>query len=66
MITLIFSVCLVSNPTICHDERIPIIENISVARCTMRAAPQMAQWIGDNPEWRVIKWRCAPPGEKDA
>ena len=27
----------------------------------MAAPPYIAQWVGEHPKWRPVKWRCEYP-----
>jgi len=65
MIALVVSACLISNPSVCREQRIPLTVDLSKARCAIDAAPQLAQWNGEHPDWRIVRWRCADAGEKD-
>ena len=65
MLAIVISVCLVTDPAICRNERIPLAINVSPNRCAMSAAPYVAQWNGEHPDWRVVRWRCAGADEKD-
>jgi hypothetical protein len=33
--------------------------------CTIRAQPYLAQWVGEHPNYRVTRWRCAWPDQED-
>jgi hypothetical protein len=65
MLAIVVSVCLISDPTICRDERISLVTNVSPHRCLMSAPPFVAQWNGEHPDWRVVRWRCSSADEKD-
>lgn len=65
MLAIVISVCLVKDPTICRNERLPLLINASPNRCAMGAAPYLAQWSGEHPDWRVVRWRCASADERD-
>lgn len=65
MLAIVISVCLVSDPTICRNERIPLNVNVSPNRCAMGAQPYVAKWTGEHPDWRVVRWRCSSADERD-
>ena len=65
MLAIVMSVCLISDPGICRNERIPLQINASPSRCAISAVPYLAQWNGEHPDWRVVRWRCSAPDEKD-
>lgn len=65
MLAIVVSVCLISDPTICRDERISLVADVSPHRCAMGAPPYVAQWNGEHPDWRVVRWRCSSAGERD-
>jgi hypothetical protein len=31
----------------------------------MQAQPYLAQWVGEHPNYRVARWRCAWPDRED-
>jgi hypothetical protein len=65
MLAIIVSVCLISDPAICRNERIPVAVSASPNRCAMSAAPYVARWNGEHPDWRVVRWRCGGADERD-
>ncbi|MEP9378535.1 hypothetical protein ABLE91_17600 [Aquabacter sp. CN5-332] len=65
MLAIVISVCLISNPAICRNERIPLLIHSSLTQCAMNAVPYVAQWNGEHPDWRVVRWRCSGADEKD-
>jgi hypothetical protein len=65
MLAIVISVCLIRDPTICRDERISQLIDASPRQCAMNAAPYVAQWNGEHPDWRVVRWRCGSADERD-
>ena len=55
---LIFTVCLIANAGICKDNHIAVDQRLTIYACTIQAQLIMAQWVGDNPGWRVKRWHC--------
>jgi len=56
---LIVLACALSNPGACKEYHL-IFENAgSLRACMMQAQPYLAQWIGQHPNERVARWRCA-------
>ena len=49
MIAIILSACLVGDPGVCHDHRVPLSPEISVIQCTKNASAFLAQWSDENP-----------------
>jgi hypothetical protein len=37
----------------------------SLQSCMMQAQPYLAQWVGEHPAYRVMRWRCAWPDQED-
>jgi hypothetical protein len=59
MITLIFAVCMVDEPTRCKDVSLVFEgEKVSTAQCFTYGQMEMAKWLGDHPNWIISKWRC--------
>jgi hypothetical protein len=63
MIELVLTVCALSHPELCQDQRIPFEADISLWQCAKNAPPQIARWAVDHPDWRVASWRCDYPGK---
>ncbi len=63
---IILSVCLITEPTRCMDQRLPeIVETDNPMRCNVVSMLHAAQWAGEHPGWRIVKWRCDRPGGRD-
>ncbi len=65
MLTIVMSICLISDPSICREERIGRQISTSPQQCAMSAAPRIAEWNGEHPDWRVVRWRCSRADEKE-
>jgi hypothetical protein len=65
MITIILSTCLISDPSVCRDQEIPLFSEVSPMRCVMTAPPHVAHWNEEHPEWRVVRWQCRANGRHD-
>jgi hypothetical protein len=64
MIELIFTACLIASPEDCRDVNLSFSDrDASVVTCLMAGQPRIAEWTGDHPSWRVIRYRCAPRRE---
>jgi hypothetical protein len=64
MIAIILSTCFVSDPSVCREHTVPLVSEVSAARCAMKAPPYVARWSADHPEWRVVRWRCQATEER--
>ncbi|MEX6506635.1 hypothetical protein [Jiella sp. M17.18] len=64
MVDLILTVCMLANPSSCHDERLTYQAGNGLAQCMMLAMPYVAQWAGDHPKWHVKSFHCAWPQER--
>ncbi|HSU99688.1 MAG TPA: hypothetical protein VLI91_06250 [Roseiarcus sp.] len=65
MIELILTVCALSAPARCDEQRLQFASQESLMQCMMHAPPYIAQWTADHPATRVVKWRCAYPEQSD-
>jgi hypothetical protein len=63
MIELILTVCALSAPSQCEEQRLQFVSQGSVMQCMMQAPPYIAAWSEEHPAARVASWRCAFPGE---
>lgn len=60
---LLLSVCLIAQPSQCHDERIEItFDNPNPYICLRNSQSSLARWQVDHPAWTIRKWRCAAKG----
>ena len=60
-IELIVTVCAVLSPTTCEETHLTFTSSISRQQCAMGAMPYIAQWVGEHPKWKAVKWRCEFP-----
>jgi hypothetical protein len=51
-------VCALANANFCEDRRIRLDPEASITQCVVGAQPIMAQWLGDNPGWKIMRWSC--------
>lgn len=65
MIELILSVCALNAPGLCEEKRLPFVAQESLMQCMMQAPPYIAAWSDEHPAIRIVRWRCAYPGEAD-
>lgn len=66
MLELVLTVCLLSEPAKCHDERLRVLDaDVTLLQCMM-TIPDLVSWRRQHPGWRVSGWRCRPyTPEKD-
>ncbi len=65
MIAIIISACLISDPEVCKDYRLPLDLNIDAGQCAMHAPPHFAQWAEEHPGWQIRRWRCSAKSAND-
>jgi hypothetical protein len=65
MIELILTVCALNAPSQCEERRFSFVAQESLMQCMMQAPPYIAAWTDQHPATRVMRWRCAYPGEAD-
>ena len=59
---ILLSVCLLSNPSSCHEERLNFsFEHVSSMACMMRSQFAIAEWQQGHPDLQVKRWRCSSP-----
>ncbi|GLS42439.1 hypothetical protein [Methylobacterium brachythecii] len=57
---LLLSVCLLAEPSKCHEERINLsFDNQNPAICLRNSQATLAQWAGEHPDLTIKSWRCA-------
>ncbi|GJD43556.1 hypothetical protein AFCDBAGC_1408 [Methylobacterium cerastii] len=60
---ILLSACLLSQPTQCHDDQIPMsYQGTNPFICLRHAQSVLAEWQAAHPELHVAKWRCAVRG----
>ena len=62
MIELILTVCALSAPDQCQEQRLRFVSQGSLMQCVMQAPPYVAAWSGEHPASQVTRWRCTYPG----
>ncbi len=65
MIAIVISACLVGDPAVCKDDRIPLALNVNPRNCLSDAQPHFANWAASHPGWRIVRWRCASADAQD-
>ena len=65
LVDLILLACSLTNASACHEYHIEFETGGSLQSCTMQAQPYLAQWVGEHPNFRVARWRCAWPDQED-
>jgi len=62
-IQLVMTVCALAHPEACEERRETFsADTVSIIGCMLRAQPYIAQWSGEHPTLRVMRWRCVTPG----
>ena len=64
MIELILTVCALSAPTQCDEQKVEFASQESAMQCMVQAPPYIAEWSSQHPAERVTRWRCAYPGDE--
>ena len=67
MISVVMSVCLAAQPTVCKDVSLQFaaeIENVTPFMCNRYAQPEMAKWIAEHPKWKLTRWKCISSEKK--
>lgn len=63
---LVLYVCLINDPAHCKSERLyPMTEASTPYSCGSMSPIYAAQWAGEHPGWRIVKWRCGKAGGRD-
>ena len=61
MLVLIMTVCSLSSPSQCGEARLQFAAEESLMQCMLQAPPYLAQYVGEHPNTRIERWRCAYP-----
>jgi hypothetical protein len=65
MIAIVISACLVGDPHVCKDYRIPLAIEVDANHCMTDAQPHFATWVESHPGWRIVRWRCTTADVQD-
>lgn len=65
MLTIVISACLLSDPNVCKEYKLPLDGDMDTTQCAMFAPPFLANWSNDHPQWQVKRWVCRPATEND-
>lgn len=64
MVDLILLACTILAPSNCREYHVLFQFEGSLRSCMMQAPPYLAQWAGNHPGYRVMRWRCAWPDQE--
>ncbi len=65
MLAIILSACLIADPNQCRDFKLLVDFAMPAQYCTMAAAPVVAQWSAEHPQWQIKRWQCQPATTND-
>lgn len=57
---LYFTACMTNAPDTCESRRLAL-DVVDARECVHIAQPQLAQWVGTHPDYRITGWRCGAP-----
>jgi hypothetical protein len=64
VIDLVLTICLISNPSNCREERLHFENRGNLKSCMYTAQAEIAKWAEEHPNLRVMRWKCAYPNEE--
>lgn len=59
MIAIIISACLIGDPEVCRNYRIPLAYGVDENHCLFEAQPHFAKWAAEHPQWQIKRWHCS-------
>jgi hypothetical protein len=65
LIAIVISACLIGNPNVCKDYRVPLAVEVDPDRCMFQAQPHFARWAEQHPNWQIKRWRCTTADDQD-
>lgn len=65
MIAIIISACMIADPDVCKDYKIPLMIDVDSRMCLVHAPPHFGKWAAENPGWRIVRWRCGAASDQD-
>jgi hypothetical protein len=64
LIALVVTVCAASQPNLCEDRHFEFAWRGSLQQCAAGAQPYIARWVGEHPNWVVVRWHCEYLGKR--
>jgi hypothetical protein len=64
VVELILTVCLISNPSSCREERLRFENRSNLLNCMFLAPAEIAKWADQHPKLRVARWKCKFPSNE--
>jgi hypothetical protein len=62
---ILMSICLLSNPSDCREERLSFsFEEANAISCVVRSQEKIAEWQQSHPDYRIDRWKCVSRGPK--
>jgi hypothetical protein len=58
---LVLVLCVVSDPSLCHAERLPFVQQLSYFDCVFGAQIVAAEYLSSHPESVLGGWSCELP-----
>lgn len=63
MIELVVAVCMIDQPSQCKDVYLNFeAASATPQQCMMDGQMEMAKWVEEHPNYRIMKWRCGVAG----
>lgn len=59
LVDLILTVCLTASPDSCRTEHVYFEDRGSLVQCMFHASIYIAPWSQENPNLKVVRWKCA-------
>jgi hypothetical protein len=63
VVDLVLTICLISNPTSCREERLHFENRGGLNNCMVLAPTEIAKWSGEHPKLKVVRWKCDYPSK---
>jgi hypothetical protein len=61
LVDLIVFVCSITNPNACREQHLLFESSGTLNACMMQAQPYLAQWLGEHPDLKIVRFECAWP-----
>lgn len=61
LVDLVVMLCSLANPAACEEKHLLFEAHGSLRTCMMEAQPYLAQYMGEHPDQRIVRWRCDWP-----
>jgi hypothetical protein len=62
MYVLMLNLCLMAQPSLCHREQLPFLQELAYDECVLQGQLYAVDYLRGHPQWLLQGWSCDVPG----